>query len=69
MGQDYYKRVNLMINLEGDRAETYTFETYGWTEHISRKTGQWLRTPKELTSQLEKCGFDVSASDHERIEE
>jgi nitroreductase len=69
IGQDYYKRVNLMINLEGDRAETYTFETYGWTEHISRKTGQWLRTPKELTSQLEKCGFDVSASDHERIEE
>jgi nitroreductase len=60
--QDYYKRVNLMIPLDEGRQETYTFETYGWTEHISRKTGQWLRSVEELTSQLEACGFDIRAS-------
>ena len=60
IAQDYYKRVNLMIDLQDGKQETYTFDTYGWTEHISRKTGQWLRTPQELTSQLEKCGFHVN---------
>jgi nitroreductase len=60
ISQDYYKRVNLMIDLQEGRQETHTFETYGWTEHISRKTGQWLRAPEDLTSQLEKCGFQVN---------
>ena len=68
IAQDYYKRVNLMIDLEEGQEETHNFETYGWTEHISRKTGQWLRTPEDLTSQLEKCGFDVSGSETEQAE-
>lgn len=57
--QDYYKRANLMIPLEDGKQETYTFETYGWTEHISRKTGQWLRSVEDLLRQLEACGFDI----------
>jgi hypothetical protein len=60
IGQEYYKRVNLMIPLQGERQETYTFDTYGWTEHISRKTGQWLRSVEDLTSQLEACGFNIT---------
>jgi nitroreductase len=63
MSQEYYKRVNLMIALQDDRKETYTFDTYGWTEHISRKTGQWLRNIEDLTGQLEACGFDIHHCD------
>jgi nitroreductase len=59
MDQAYYKRVNLMIDLQDGKEETHTFETYGWTEHISRKTGQWLRNVEDLTSQLEACGFRI----------
>jgi hypothetical protein len=41
LAQDYYKGGSRMIPLSGDREETYTFEDYSWTEHISRKWGQW----------------------------
>jgi len=67
IAQDYYKRVNLMIDLQEGRDEMYSFENYGWTEHISRKTGQWLRSPEDLTSQLEKCGFDVMGGREEEL--
>jgi FMN reductase (NADPH) len=60
IAQDYYKRVGLMIKLQEGQEEKYTFESYGWTEHISRKTGQWLRNPEDILSQLEKCGFHVT---------
>ena len=39
------------------------YENYSWNEHISRKWGQWLKDPKELLGQLEKCGFRVEARD------
>ncbi len=48
MGQDYYKKANRKISLEGGREETYTYDTYGWTEHISRKWGQWHPDIDEL---------------------
>ena len=59
LGQDYYRRANYMVPLEGDREETFTFDDYSWTEHISRKAGQWLASPKELLEQLTRCGFHV----------
>ena len=57
LAQDYYRRLGAMIHLEGDREETFTYDTYSWTEHISRKTGQWMQSPDELLEQFEKCGF------------
>jgi nitroreductase len=60
LAQDYYRRANYMVPLEGDREETFTFDTYSWTEHISRKAGQWLESPQELLEQLKACGFDVT---------
>jgi FMN reductase (NADPH) len=57
MAQGYYRKAKLMIPLQGGREETFTFDTYGWTEHISRKAGQWLVDPQELLGQMEKCGF------------
>jgi nitroreductase len=60
LAQDYYRKANYMIPLEGKRKETFTYENYGWTEHICRKLGQWVSDPKELTEQLEKRGFHIS---------
>ncbi len=66
LAQDYYRKANYIIPLEEGKSEAYTFENYGWTEHISRKVGQWLRSPEELVEQLEKCGFDLKWT--ERVE-
>lgn len=59
LAQDYYRRADYMVSLGGDREETYTFEDYGWTEHISRKAGQWHPSPQGLIEQLEACGFHI----------
>lgn len=59
LAQDYYKRGKIMIELEDQRPETYDYDTYSWTEHISRKWGQWYRSPELLIEQLKKCGIDV----------
>lgn len=62
LAQDYYRKAHYMVPLEGDREERLTFEDYGWTEHISRKWGQWLRSPQDLVEQLARCGFHLSES-------
>ena len=59
LAQDYYRKQKAKIKLEGDRSETFTYDNYSWTEHISRKWGQWLSDPKELLDQMEKCGFTL----------
>jgi nitroreductase len=60
LAQGYYRRQNAKIQLEGKRKETQTYDTYSWTEHISRKLGQWISDPKETLEQLEKRGFYVT---------
>lgn len=59
IAQGYYLNARYMIPLESERKETYSYENYGWTEHISRKAGQWQASPKELLQQLAKCGFHI----------
>jgi len=59
LAQDYYRRANYQIPLEDNRPETYDFGTYSWTEHISRKVGQWQRAPQEILEQFEACGFHL----------
>ena len=59
LAQGYYARQKARIRLEAGRQETYDYDTYSWTEHISRKWGQWYRSPKELLEQLAKRGFDL----------
>jgi nitroreductase len=59
LAQDYYRRLNAQIPLVGDREEQYSYERYSWTEHISRKTGQWLQSPDALLKQFAKCGFHI----------
>lgn len=59
LDQDYYRQRKAMIRLEGERQETFDYDTYSWTEHISRKTGQWGQSPDELLAQFAKCGFRI----------
>jgi FMN reductase (NADPH) len=60
MAQGYYRQAGYQIPLEGDRQETFTFDNYGWTEHISRKAGQWLASLDDLLEPLAQCGFHVT---------
>lgn len=60
LAQDYYRKLNAKIPLEKGQKETFTFDNYSWTEHISRKWGQWLASPKDLLEQLAKCDFHIS---------
>jgi len=57
--QNYYRKGKIMIHLEGERQETFTYDNYNWTEHISRKWGQWYDSPDELVKQLSKRGFKL----------
>jgi hypothetical protein len=61
LAQDYYLKAGLRIPLEGDREETYTFEDYGWTEHISRKVGQCHPSPEDPLESLAKGGFRIAS--------
>jgi len=60
LAQDYYRKAQAKIRLEGKRRETFTYDDYSWTEHICRKWGQWYPSPKELIEQLEKQGFRIT---------
>ena len=59
MAQDYYRKVNYIIPLKGKREETYTFDNYSWTEHISRKLGLWWRSPRSILAAFKTCGFKL----------
>jgi nitroreductase len=58
LAQDYYSKLNAMIPLQGERQETYDYESYSWTEHIARKWGQRL-FPSTLLKHLRRYGFGL----------
>ena len=60
LSQEYYRRAGVQIDLENGKEETHSFSSYSWTEHISRKAGQWHPSPDELLEQFRKCGFRLS---------
>jgi nitroreductase len=62
LAQDYYRKANYIIPLEKDRPETYNFENYSWTEHISRKLGLWQKSPRSILAAFRKCGFHMPGS-------
>jgi nitroreductase len=59
LAQNYYRKGKYKIRLEAEHQETFTYDTYSWTEHISRKWGQWYKSPAELLTQLAKRGFEL----------
>jgi nitroreductase len=60
LAQDYYRKQKAKIRLENGRVETFTYDDYSWTEHISRKWGQWNADPEELLEQFRLRGFDLT---------
>jgi len=60
LAQDYYRKRKAKILLTVDRKETFTYDDYSWTEHISRKLGQWDPDPSRLLRQLRKRGFHLT---------
>jgi len=60
LAQNYYRDLKAKIPLKGDRAETFTYDNYSWTEHICRKWGQWYPDPEPLLEQFEKRGFYIT---------
>ncbi len=65
LAQDYYRKLNARIPLEREREETFTYDNYSWTEHISRKWGQWDSDPSLLFELLEKRGFYITRKKQE----
>jgi FMN reductase (NADPH) len=60
LSQGYYLKQKAKIGIEVEgKEETFTYKDYSWTEHISRKWGQWLTDPAELLDQLSACGFEI----------
>jgi len=57
--QEYYRKQNVRIKAEDGRKDNYTFDNYSWTEHISRKWGQWAESPNELLDTLKERGFSL----------
>ncbi len=59
LSQGYYIKQKAKIDIEVEgKEDTFTYSDYSWTEHISRKWGQWLADPAELLEQLAACGFE-----------
>ncbi len=61
--QDYYRNAGYMIPLPEGMEEKFDFDSYSWTEHISRKLGLWGRDPREVLQGLEACGFHICDED------
>ncbi len=57
--EDYYRKLGAKIPLQ-DKEDEYTYEDYSWTEHISRKWGQWYEDLEKQKEIVEACGFDIS---------
>lgn len=57
LAQEYYRKANAMIPLHGKKEETFTYDTYSWTEHISRKGA--LYTDMKMRPSFEKVGFKI----------
>lgn len=60
LAQDYYRSRGAKIPLGEGREETFGDDDYSWTEHVSRKLGQWSEDPAELLRAFESCGFRLS---------
>ena len=58
LAQDYYRKLDAKLPLQ-DREESFSYKDYSWTEHISRKAGQYSRSLEEQRAQLALRGFNV----------
>ncbi len=66
LAQGYYVKQKAKIPLEGKRKETFTYDDYSWTEHISRKWGQWYPSPNKMLEALQKQGFGLQFQEEKK---
>lgn len=60
LSQGYYVKQKAKIPIEDKKKkDTFTYDNYSWTEHVSRKWGQWNEDLDENLRQLEICGFPI----------
>ncbi len=59
LDEDYYRKLDAMISLKGAEEDDFTYEDYSWTEHISRKWGQWYEDLESQKEILGACGFHI----------
>lgn len=65
--QDYYRRAGYMVPLPKGMDEEHDYDSYSWTEHISRKLGLWGGEPGEILKQLRACGFSICEESDESL--
>jgi nitroreductase len=54
----YYRELRAKIPIQDrKRKDEFTYDDYTWTEHISRKWGQWHGDVDGQLEQLRACGF------------
>ena len=63
LSQGYYVKQKAKIRLMSKKKDTFTYENYSWTEHISRKWGQWFASPNKMLKALRDQGFDLQMRD------
>lgn len=64
LAQGYYLNLQAKIDLEDPaKKETFDYDRYSWTEHISRKWGQWLADPAYISDMLKNCGFSIQSEE------
>lgn len=67
LAQGYYKNQKIKIKIEDkNKQDAFSFADYSWTEHISRKWGQWLDDPSQLLKQLALCGFPLPTAPEDK---
>ncbi|MFH0816293.1 MAG: nitroreductase family protein [Methanobacteriota archaeon] len=56
----YYRKLKAKIPIhDKKRKDAFTYDDYTWTEHISRKWGQWHPDVDGQLEQLRACGFEL----------
>lgn len=63
LSQGYYAKQKAKIRLMSKKKDTFTYDNYSWTEHISRKWGQWYSSPNKMLKALKDLGFDLQQKD------
>lgn len=63
LSQGYYVKQKAKIRLMSKKKDTFTYDDYSWTEHISRKWGQWYPSPNKMLKALKDQGFDLQLKD------
>jgi hypothetical protein len=55
----FRSRQKAKLRVEERKSDSFTYNDYSWTEHISRKWGQWMESPNEMLDVLKERGYSL----------